>query len=318
MDGNLSPLTVIPIGSSGFILTGVSGAFALNFVPNNIPSDADAEAQAKDGTRSARQIQHDAYVIWAKVRAKELDAWTPSTSPAVGLGLGCTIGDGISAGRLIKFQDVGFFALTPRNIIFIEGGGGKLLDTDAARLDGVMLIDLLEPSWTAHVRADVVIPPPSESWEIVSASGAVEAYISLRSLSDSQLSIGTQAGPVTGKFFKDILECSVYLLLNSRRVAAGARVWIERLFGLPKRDQFLEGGCNREASQLPPYSEREYHLRGIKLRGRAELENCLTSIARMKPAKTPCSLFSNDVPFPKLDIANSGPSPAPLRHGLRL
>src|SRR6516225_4233540 len=45
---------------------------------------------------------------------------------------------------------------------------------------------------------------------------------------------------------------------------------------------------------------REHRLSLIQRRGRAELENPITSIARMKPSKTLCSLFANDVPFPKL------------------
>jgi len=48
------------------------------------------------------------------------------------------------------------------------------------------------------------------------------------------------------------------------------------------------------------FSSREHRLSLIQRRGRAELENLITSIARMKPSKTLSSLFANDVPFPKL------------------
>ena len=54
-------------------------------------------------------------------------------------------------------------------------------------------------------------------------------------------------------------------------------------------------------------SSREHRLSIVQRRGRTELENPITSIARMKPSKTLCSLFANDVPFPKLDVAGSSP-----------
>jgi hypothetical protein len=51
----------------------------------------------------------------------------------------------------------------------------------------------------------------------------------------------------------------------------------------------------------------EHRLNTVKSSSVAQNENWLSSIARKRPTKTPCSLFSIDSPIPKLDLASSNP-----------
>src|SRR6516165_1470983 len=95
------------------------------------------------------------------------------------------------------------------------------------------------------------------------------------------------------------LRCAVRLLINVGQTALTSDpLPIQRV-----ASRFLSKRRKTNPAHSFPFS-RECYLRDIKMRGRAELENRLTSIARVKPAKTPCSVLSIDVPFPKLDVVD--------------
>jgi len=216
----------IPLGTTGLALVGLSGTFAKNFVPWISPPNPNP-------SRPTTQE----YASWSRSMRKKLDAWVPVSSPIVmpaesrqksslGLGVGCDIVHMADQGRLVRFRDVGLYFLTPGNILFLQGDA-VIFDADKAAFNGLAMLDIDRQAFLWNLSGGVSLP---QDWEIIKLSGGVEAYFSLSDPSACYYNLGTDAAPIKGTLFRDLLEGSAFLMIDTRRVAAGGRVWLKRGF----------------------------------------------------------------------------------------
>ena len=196
----------IPLGSSGAALIGVGGDFAYNFVP-----------RLNHGVPKPTPWDATDYVTWAKDEA--IDRWQPGPpdKTAVGVGLHAGFGDLPTLGWMLELDPIGLAVLTP-GPIFVLGGKGKLINTDAIETEGYVAVDI--PSASIALGLDVKAQvPKSGDFKLVDAKGSLDAFFSFDRPADWFVHFGTSGSPVKAKVFKT-LEADVFLMLGHAAVPA--------------------------------------------------------------------------------------------------
>jgi hypothetical protein len=196
----------IPLGSSGAVLTGVGGDFAYNFV-----------ARLNNGVPQPTPWDATDYVAWAK--DQELDRWVagPPEETAVGIGLRAGFGDLPTLGWMLSLDPIGLAVLTP-GPIFILGGKGKLINTDAIEAEGYVAVDIPSASMALGLGVQAKVPK-SGDFKLLEAGGSLDAFFSFDRPSDWFVRFGTNTSPVKGKVFK-ALEADLFLMLGHGAVPA--------------------------------------------------------------------------------------------------
>jgi len=203
----------IPLGSTGLAISGITGTYASNFFPR-LGSPPPANPTAKT------------FLEWSRNQSSQLDAWGPK-SGAEGIGLACTLITLADQGKLLRFKKAGFLLVSPPLVVMV-GGMGVLLDADAAQLDMTGVIDFGDQTFYSDMSATVKLPPEdSNGFYILSAQGSMETFLSFSDPWSSYFNLGTDTRPISGSFFNNALSCAVYLMINSQRVQAGARLGIQ-------------------------------------------------------------------------------------------
>jgi hypothetical protein len=211
---------IIPLGPSGFALQGIGGTFADNFRPNLAP------------TTGASEPEHPTafdYIKWAQEQAmKPLDGWRPlkaGEGHVGGVGLRTDIIDLFSNGGLIRIRDAGFLALSDGPLA-ITGGRGQLLSLPPAnfRFDLISALDFNSLTYAAMGAVALSLPGDKDSFEIISAEGAITAQISLKNARDWFFNVGTDNAPIKGSFLKDVFTASVFCMTSFDRIYVGSRV----------------------------------------------------------------------------------------------
>jgi hypothetical protein len=199
---------LIPLGSSGTVLTGVGGDFAYNFVPRlNKGVPKEPKGTPWDATD---------YVLWAK--DQELDRWEAAKPEqdapqhtAVGVGLRADFGDLMTLGWLVSLEPIGLAILTP-GPIFVLGGKGKLINTDAISLEGYAAVDIASESISLGLDLHA-LEPATGKYKFLDAKGSVDGFFSLQRPSDWYLRFGTGSSPVAAKVL-EALDADVFLMLG--------------------------------------------------------------------------------------------------------
>jgi hypothetical protein len=195
----------IPLGPSGVVLTGMGGDFAYNFVPRLNHGVAKPAYDATD------------YVAWAK--DQELDRWEPGPPDkvAVGIGVRAAFGDIATLGWMLSLDPIGLAILTP-GPIFILGGKGKLIDTDAIEAEGYVAVDV--PSGSIALGLGVKAEEPKEGkYKLLEAKGTLDAFFSFQHPSDWFVHFGTSSAPAKATVL-EALEADVFLMIGHAAVPA--------------------------------------------------------------------------------------------------
>jgi hypothetical protein len=197
--------TPIPLGSSGAALIGVGGDFAYNFVP-----------RLNHGVPKPRPWDATDYVAWAK--DAELDRWQPGPpdKAAVGIGLHAGFGDLPTLGWLLKLDPVGLAVITP-GPIFVLGGKGKLINTDAIEAEGYVAVDVASES--IALGLDVHAEEKWGKFKLLDAKGSLDAFFSFQHASDWYVRFGTSTSPIKGEVF-EALDADLFLMLGHAAVPA--------------------------------------------------------------------------------------------------
>jgi hypothetical protein len=203
----------IPLGSTGVGLSGVGGDFAYNFIARlesaGVPI---TDPVAKD------------YVTWA--RNHEPDRWVagPIDQTAVGVGIRSDFVTLADSGRVLKLEPIGLAVLTP-GPVFILGGVGKLLDTNSAKVEGYLAVDIPSASMALGLGVQIKIPA-SGSTTLVDAKGVLDAFFSFSDPSLWYVNVGTDKKPISAKVLKDLLRAEIFFMINNNRMHFGAGISI--------------------------------------------------------------------------------------------
>jgi len=212
---------VIPLGPSGFALQGIGGTFADNFRPNLAPT-------SDNGLEPDRPTAAN-FVKWAQEQAmKPLDGWRPlkeNEGHVGGVGLRTDIIDLPTNGGLIRVRNAGFLAISDGPMV-VNGGRGQLLSLppDKFYVDLISALDFKSLTYAVMGAAALNLPGDTDEFELISASGAITAQISLKNGRDWFLNVGTDKAPIRGSFLKDVFSAQVFCMVNFDRVYVGSRI----------------------------------------------------------------------------------------------
>jgi hypothetical protein len=198
----------IPLGNSGAVLIGVGGDFAYNFVPRLNHGAPKTPAAPWDATD---------YVAWAKDEA--IDRWQPGPpdKTAVGVGIHAGFGDITTLGWMMQLDPIGLAVLTP-GPIFILGGKGKLINTNAIEAEGYVAVDIPSGSIALGLDVHAQVPKTGE-FKLVDAKGSLDAFFSFQRPGDWFVRFGTNTSPVKGHVFK-ALDADLFLMIGHAAVPA--------------------------------------------------------------------------------------------------
>lgn len=200
VQGNLP--APVPLGATGLVLTGIGGDFAYNFVPRlngGVPKQDGSGWDARD------------YVAWS--RDRELDAWEPGPPErtAVGVRLAAVLGDLSTMGWTMQLGPIGLAVLTP-GPVFVLGGKGRLVNTDAIAVEGYVAVDVASESLALGLTLDASVPKDGDV-KLLQASGSVDGFFSFRDTSLWYLRVGTKDSPAKVKVLSG-LNADAFLMIG--------------------------------------------------------------------------------------------------------
>jgi len=208
----------IPLGSSGLGLAGMGGDFAYNFI-----------ARLEESGIPVTDPTAKHYVDWAR-NVEALDRWEvgPIEQTAVGIGINTDLITLADNGHVIKLEPIGLAVLTP-GPVFILGGVGKLLNTNSARIEGYVAVDVASHSMALGLGVNVMIPKPKEGSSfkknekyLVNAKGTLDAFFSFDNPSAWFVNLGTEEKQIAAKVISDLIRSELYFMINHYRFAFGA------------------------------------------------------------------------------------------------
>lgn len=176
----------IPLGTTGFSLTGISMLFGERWAPRL------DNASLKDPVDEVKVALPATMVDWAIRRAEsDLTSWAPTKYDTRVYGLAATFSDSPTNGRLIKLTEFGiiYFSIGPTiwiggkiQVLNGEEGKGTLME-----IPGYGVIDC--NSGTIFLRATTEFKP-IKAWDELKVKGAVELQMSTKTLSNWYFAVG--------------------------------------------------------------------------------------------------------------------------------
>jgi hypothetical protein len=223
----------IPLGSTGLGLRGLGGDYAYNFMARLRELPANEEqwelGQATGNPPPATQppAHPDArhYIQWAR-EFQDPDRWQigPPETTAVGVGIRADLVTMFDNGWIFKLKPLGFAVLTP-GPVFVLGGVGTLLSTDAAKVYGYLALDIATASLAIGFGVQVKVP--ASNGKLLEGSGTLDALFSFSDPSLWFINLGTERRPVKASLLSGFLRGEVFFMIDNHRVRFGATVSIE-------------------------------------------------------------------------------------------
>ena len=210
----------IPLGSTGLGLAGMGGNFAYNFV-----------ARLEKGGLPITDPTAEDYVRWAR-DDEPLNRWIagPIDKTAVGVGINTDLVTLADNGYIVKLEPIGLAVLTP-GPIFILGGVGKLLNTNSARVEGYLAVDIASASMALGLGVKIMIPKPKDGSSfgknekyLIGAHGTLDAFFSFKNPSLWYVNLGTEDKKLGAKIITDLFRAELYFMINNNRIAFGAGI----------------------------------------------------------------------------------------------